>query len=267
MQIGEAIAVSMVSQEGDSPCWFCEEEPTWESRTNDETAEPDTSDSESEDGVPENDEDNSSSKLGENLPAAPGWTIKCPATAANVSVVAAAHHCIPGGASLAKATDLHDFMRKDGPFSHATDIGYGVNHARNGVWLPGNYGVRRGKDHYTADWSGQQPSFKTEYANRAMARAGAQFHDAHSKYNKNVLQTLESVSEKLGEPEQHCPVCSKKLKHTRPPYGLVGRLDFSSGEHRTMITTLGSEQKAKAKSFVQQNYYTSSRVRTYLGMP
>jgi hypothetical protein len=262
-QIGEAIAVAFVAPVKDGPCWYCEEKPDWPARKNDETADPDTSDSESEEGVPENDEDNDSSKLGQNLPDRPNWKVTCPTKGVNVDVVAAAHHCVPGGAALAKATDLHDFMREGGPFGLASDIGYSVNHAKNGVWLPGNYGVRAGTDHYTKNWSGQTAAFKTEYANSAMdAAVPKQFHDAHSKYNKNVLQTLESVSEKLGEPDKKCPVCDKKFDKTRPPFGLVGRLDATSGQHRALITTLG----ANAKKYVGQGYYTSSRVKKYLGI-
>jgi hypothetical protein len=37
-------------------------------------------------------------------------------------------------------------MKKDqSPMNLAGDIGYSINHQNNGVWLPGNYNVRKGK--------------------------------------------------------------------------------------------------------------------------
>ncbi len=259
-QIGESIAVAAVKNV--KPCWYCEKEPTWPPRKNDETASPESSEGEDEEGVPENDESNESSALGTALGTAPKWTINCPDTEQKTTIVPAAHHCIPGNASLAKATPLHDYMREGGPFGLSSDIGYNVNNAGNGVWLPGNYGVRSGKDHYTKKWGSFGPAFKRDYADRAMKTVKRQFHDAHPSYSKNVRQTLESIAEKLGELEAKCPICDKKFDKTRPPYGLVGRLDLVSGKHRTMLTTMGKT----GKKFVQQNYFTSSRVKTYFGI-
>ena len=64
--IGEAIAIAAVQQNPNEPCWYCEEPPVSDKK-NEETADPDTSDSESEDAVPENDDDNDSSELGSSL--------------------------------------------------------------------------------------------------------------------------------------------------------------------------------------------------------
>ena len=262
--IGEAIAIAAVQQNPNEPCWYCEEPPVSDKK-NEETADPDTSDSESEDAVPENDDDNDSSELGSSLGSKPSWTIECPDTGAATKVLAAAHHCIPGNASLKKAMDngLRNFMDEGGPMNLASDIGYGVNHQNNGVWLPGNYSVRTGKEHYTKNWSGFAPSFKNEYAKRAMEKCGMQFHDAHRKYNGKVRGTLDSIKSKLGKPKKKCPVCEKKFDKTRPPFGLVGRLDFVSGEHRSMINNIN---QSDAKKFVTAGYYTSSRVKKYFGI-
>lgn len=258
--IGEAAAAATP----DEPCWFCSEQPTWDLK-NEETADPDTADSEDEDAVPENDETNCSSALGKNLGSPPSWSLACPDSGATTSVVPGAHHCIPGGASLAKATTLHDFMRKGGPFNLASDIGYNVNARPNGVWLPANYGVREGSNGYTKNWSSFAPTFKQTYSERAMtAGAGAQFHDAHPKYSQNVLKTLRALAAKLGEPKDKCPVCKKKFANgVPPPFGLVGRLNRISAQHKTLITTVNA---GDSRRYVTNGYYTSSRVKTMLGV-
>lgn len=261
MDIGEQIAVEAIAMES-KPCWYCEE-PGNSNIKNDEEADPQSSDSEDEDEVPENDAKNDSSKLGGNLKNKPGWTIDCPDNGQPTEVLSAAHHCIPGNASLKKAISLHKFMREDGPLKLANDIGYDVNHENNGVWLPGNYGVRAGKGHYTKKWGGYNELFKEQYANLAMKAAGAQFHDAHSEYSEKVLDTLRKVAAKLGNPKDKCPICDKKLDKTRPPYGLVGRLDGISAKHRAMITNLS---KTDGRKFVAAGYFTSSRVKKFFGL-
>ena len=260
--IGEAIAVAVTTPDKDEPCWYCEKEPEKKGVKNEEVADPETSDSEDEEQVPENDEHNDASKLGSNLGSPPEYEIECPLdNDIKVPITVAAHHCIPGNASLKKATDLHDFMREGGPFSLLEDIGYDVNHENNGVWLSGNYAVRGGKLHYTKNWGGYDSKFKNAYAKNAMDKSHRQFHDAHSKYNGKVLKTLESLAEKLGDPEDKCPICDKKLDATRPPYGLVNRLDRVSSEHRRMISNMNSPN---IKKTVTAGYYTSSRVKKYL---
>lgn len=258
--IGEAAAAASPEE----PCWFCSEQPTWDLK-NEEVADPETADSESEDGVPENDETNCSSALGQNLGSPPSWSVACPDSGKASAVVPGAHHCIPGGASLAKATLLHDFMRKGGPFNLASDIGYNVNARPNGVWLPANYGVRAGSNGYTKNWSSFNPVFKQTYAERAMkAASGAQFHDAHPRYSKNVLKSLEALAEKLGEPKDKCPVCKKKFANgVPPPFGLVGRLNGISAHHKLLITTANPKD---AKTYASEGYFTSSRVLTMCGV-
>ena len=265
MEIGESIAVSIVAGSGDDPCWFCEQKPG-PTRTNDEAADPETNDSESEDAVPENHEKNDASKLGANLGNQRTWEIRCPTRQADgkVEVQSAAHHCIPGNASLKKANKLHRFMRKGGPLNLESDIGYGVNHRNNGVWLPGNYAVRAGKAHYTKGWGCYDEDFKDAYAMRAMSASGVQFHDAHPTYSEKVLETLQQIATKIGQPKDKCPICDKKYDKTRPPFGLVGRLDSVSQQHRAMISTLG---RRNGKKFVQAGYFTSSRVKKFFRLP
>jgi hypothetical protein len=262
MEIGETIAEIAVVRLGNEPCWFCEAEPGPQ-LTNEEDADPDTDDEEDEDAVPENDMHNDASRLGVNLTDQPTWSIDCPSVKGKrAAVQSAAHHCIPGNASLKQATTLLKFMRKEGPWNFSSDIGYNVNDSNNGVWLPGNYGVRPGNGHYTRTWGAFDEDFKDQYAMRAMRAAHLQFHDAHQNYSLNVRRTLEDIASKLGRPRTTCPVCGESLARTlngvRPPFGLVGRLHGVSAAHRYLITTLDADT---GKPFVEAGYFTSSRVK------
>lgn len=141
----------------------------------------------------------------------------------------------------------------------SSDIGYDVNAAENGVWLPGNYAVRPGQYGWKKKWGNFSKAFKDEYASRAMKKANRQFHDAHVSYNNKVLKTLEAIVSKLGKPKKNCPICDKEYEHTRPPYGLVARLNGVSSKHRGMLLGLSK----RTKKCVQNGYYTSSRVKTH----
>ena len=260
-QIALGIAVGMIkSDKGD--CWYCKEKPKSDNLKNDEDADPDTSTAETVDAVPENDEKNDATKLGTNLGNKPSWVISCPDRNIDTVVLSAAHHCIPGNAAFKNATTLHRFIRKGGKLKLSSDIGYSINHENNGVWLPGNYNVRVGKEGYTDTWGKMKGKFKESYSERAMDKARVQFHDAHSDYNKNVLQTLKKVAGKIGKPTDICPFCGSDLEEARPPYGLVGRLDFVSRQHKRMITSIHAKQKKK-KKYVKAGYYTSSMVKKY----
>ena len=76
MDLGEFIAEAAVDNEG--TCWFCKEQPTSKFPKNEEDADPDTSDSEDEDSVPENNEKNNASQLGSKLGNSPNWEIRHP---------------------------------------------------------------------------------------------------------------------------------------------------------------------------------------------
>src|SRR5438034_406697 len=63
----------------------------------------------------------------------------------------AAHHCIPGNASLKPSTLFKQYMVKDGKarttkgrtYTMKCHIGYNVNGNHNGIWLPANYAIRK----------------------------------------------------------------------------------------------------------------------------
>jgi hypothetical protein len=177
------------------------------------------------------------------------------------NVVPAAHHLLPGGASVNKATILHKYMVWKGknPKNFVGPIGYDINCRQNGVWLPGNYAVRKDTD-FEKNWGKFKDPFKNAYALAAMKKSGnLQLHDAHPAYNGNVKKTLVEVGKKLDAmwtDRTKCPVCKKKLENQGdPPYGLLGRLHRLSGEHKKALIFPRSNTKA-----IASGYYTSSRV-------
>ncbi|WDD97546.1 AHH domain-containing protein [Thalassomonas actiniarum] len=263
-QIGEGVAVGATQQSQDEDCWYCKEPPKKEQKKNSITADPDTSQAEVEDQVEENDITNDASALGENLGARPVWHILCPDKEIPTAIIPGAHHCIPGNAAFKHAMKdgLVDFVSEGGDFNLTSDIGYSINHANNGVWLPGNYGVRPKKGHYTKKWSSYPTAFKNEYAKRAIKATGRQFHDAHPNYNKQVKKTLYKIMEKMGEPDKNCPICGKEFDSTRPPFGLVRRLDFVSASYKRVLENLSIKTGRKVQH-INGGTRTSNRVITY----
>jgi hypothetical protein len=160
-----------------------------------------------------------------------------------------------------KAGLLHKYMVWQGknPLGFKGPIGYDINDAANGVWLPGNYAVRKDTD-FKKNWGQFQDPFKAAYAKAAMENAGhLQLHDAHPAYNTNVLNTLLDIAKKLDAmwtDRSKCPICDKDLKdQNEPPYGLVGRLNSLSAEHGKALVFPIVNRRA-----ISSGYYTSSRV-------
>lgn len=267
--IGESIAAAATSQLDEDECWFCRKEPSSDSITNQVTADPQTEDNDNEDYPPENDVKNDASQLGSNLGSRPQWKITRPGDNVTTEIVPGAHHLIPGNASLKKEMDngLKHFMCKDGKYNLESDIGYDVNNSANGVWLPGNYQVRPGNEDYKKKWSSYAQDFKNAYAVRAMDKSNAQFHDAHSAYNKKVRKTLKQIKESMIIPEDgKCPICGKENHNKiKPPFGLVSRLNFVSLQHRQMLSGL-SHKKSRKLTMVRNGYHTSSRVYEFFGV-
>jgi hypothetical protein len=270
MEMLEMAALPDLALEKTDPCWFCDEKPAGGPNNNENESPP------SPEGMTasaENSESNDATELGRNLGSRPSWNIRHKVDPEDpiedgeeTEIVPAAHHLLPGNASVKKAKGLHKYMLWQGknPLSLSGPIGYDINNAQNGVWLPGNYAVRKETD-FVKNWGEFKDPFKDAYAKAAMKNAGnLQLHDAHPAYNSNVLKTLEDVAKKLDEKwEDHkkCPVCGKEMKDgNRPPYGLVGRLNRLSGEHRKALVFPEKNRKA-----IRSGYVTSSRVTGVYG--
>jgi len=140
--------------------------------------------------------------------------------------VVAAHHLIPGNGSLAgeEPSDIYNYMCRGKTVQgvkHSREIskniGYCVNGAHNGVWLPGSYAVRAGKSRTGPTWSAMAPAWQYDYMIAAVCTTGNQFHDTHSNYNDAVKEILNKLAIKLTD---HVDTDCEKCKGPKilPPY-------------------------------------------------
>ena len=273
MELGEAAVVDVVPDESHDPdtCYFCQQSKPVKEEENilsDELDEDAAVDLVSTDGLVFK---NDAAKLGRALEEQ-GWKqplfpvvlsrklmngetelLSCP-------VVTAAHHLIPGNAAL-KKSELYSegkYLRTDG--MAAGNIGYNVNKAENGVWLPGNYAMR--------PWGTAGKAFEAkhgvqaqDYADAAMTTAG-QFHDAHEEYSDFVLRCLEKVKEKLDSSTtcEHAPKDGEAVAKGNLQT-LISRLDGISSRMRKMLSKAASA--AQIKQLWKKNIFTSKFVVNY----
>jgi hypothetical protein len=241
MEIGEASASEdeVASSEHDESCYFCrakKEKPKTEVNDLSDNLDEDVD----LDGPPGGEFQNHSGKLGKALlalGAAPSESVTVEGE--TYEVMTAAHHLIPGNASL-RDSQLFDSPHLWKDREAKGNIGYNVNSAPNGVWSPGNYAVR--------PWSskskgGKSEEFKRAYAFAAMRATGTQFHDAHGKYSVFVRNVLNKINNKLDEQEDLWCLEAKRQKkrakspeERRPLYPLVGRLHTVSARMSAMLT-------------------------------
>lgn len=155
----------------------------------------------------------------------------------------AAHHLIPGNASLYESQLFKQYMRRGGKieidsrrfgklsFEVSHNIGYNVNGSHNGVWLPGSYAIEAGGNHPKGvSWqvlnsdTGDVP-WCYEYMAAVARKTGGQFHDTHTSYNQNALKVLEKLTVKLSVHQAGCDDCRKKnKKKVPPPYEIKTKL-------------------------------------------
>lgn len=154
----------------------------------------------------------------------------------------AAHHLIPGEAALAKSA-LVQFMVKGRSVTInvftkngqkvekkkkiSKHIGYNVNGAHNGIWLPGNYYIRsRTSPRRSKSWSelGDDP-WCLHYVAAATKVAQSQFHDTHEAYSEKVLELLNKIALRLSKHE--CEACVSEA--INPPFLIKARLYNISG--------------------------------------
>ncbi|MBK9989734.1 MAG: AHH domain-containing protein [Verrucomicrobia bacterium] len=152
----------------------------------------------------------------------------------------AAHHLIPGNAALYnKRSAIRSFMVKDGEvtsrggkkYTIEKHIGYNVNGAHNGVWLPGNYAYNAGRAKVDGkSWKEMESDWQLDYVAAAVKRCGAQFHDTHKNYSAKVLEVLNRMASDLSLHFDACSECIKKSGgKTPPPYRLIKHLYRASG--------------------------------------
>lgn len=175
----------------------------------------------------------------------------------------AAHHLIPGEASL-EPSALKPYMTRDQSVEVQTKegkktkkirkhIGYNVNGAHNGVWLPGNYYIR-GNTSPIKDttWSElDNDPWCLNYVAAVIRASGGQFHDAHTKYSAAVEELLGKIAKVLSQHE--CDDC--KSLDINPPFKIKNRLYNLSAYFRGQVTAPPSVWK--------QTWFTSDRWRDH----
>ena len=207
-------------------------------------------------------------------------------------VTVAAHHLVPGNAALGQST-LYDFLgpcgsgvlKDDGAVRKRKNIstggktyeikkliGYNVNGAHNGVWLPGNYAIRKyqpkkkkraaipntspvGGAKGGQNWGDLSEKFddwKFNYVAAATKVAGGQFHDTHEYYSERVLKLLSKMAIVL---QSHlnggkCDCCAKEK--LPPPFTVKKRLYELSKFLRVQVT--GGVSKWKDPWFTSDHW-------------
>ena len=152
--------------------------------------------------------------------------------------IVAAHHLIPGDASLSPSGLYKKYMKKGGQvttpagktYTLKTNIGYNVNGNHNGVWLPGNYAIRKSKPQFNSTGQTWSVLIETDgkwcyaYMTACVDKAGGQFHDSHGRfYSPAVLDVLDKIEFKLVAHQDSCEECKGKTE-IYPPYVLKARL-------------------------------------------
>ncbi len=141
-----------------------------------------------------------------------------------------AHHILPADAAVTKAAELLKVMKAQANGGDLKgDIGYGVNHENNGVFLPTEDRWDAAKFGLWSEVMEEQDGYRLLYAYAywAMKQTGHQFHTGHQDYNDWVLNRLEEIKVKMVESKKGCDVekCKKASTPWNPPYQLVGKLD------------------------------------------
>lgn len=179
----------------------------------------------------------------------------------------APHHLIPGNDAL-KGSAVVPFLGDDTVIknfepqvsSHIREggtVGYDVNCAENGEWLPSPYALSMGSGgkgwaskealrvvaaKLGRDVSDRIDEFKRIYAYAAMESTKTQFHFNHGAYSDEVGAVLKKIGEKLDaivQPRAE-PVCEHAAKtrdddKVKPPYGLRARLNLLSSNLRKLV--------------------------------
>lgn len=192
----------------------------------------------------------------------------------------AAHHLIPGNASLYKSdVMLVNYMDDKGKVKTLVKkrsctidgfIGYDVNGSHNGVWLPGNYAIKtarpkkknrpaqpgttpiKGKKWVDLEAAGYE-DWQYSYVAGACKAAKGQFHDSHERpYSASVRENLNKIVTALTHHlDTECPDCKNKTK-IPPPYRIKNRLYQLSKELRNFVR--GQPAAWKAPWFTSEKW-------------
>jgi hypothetical protein len=269
MEMGELVAVAFLEEQMDEKCPFKQDSEGPSSKEDEDTADDDVKRVQA----------NKADSLGKNLesgsqgtsgtiggPYTPdkatsilardtangGVRVRVPGTGEIDTGVypyqVAAHHLIPGNGSLYNdQCDLEDYMLKDKTVSAAGftwtikfHIGYNVNGAHNGLWMPGNYGLQNPSVTPTGvTWGAMtQEDWQMHYVAACSKGNRSQFHDEHSQYNESVRSLLNTIAEALFFHQVVCKECHDKGDDkVPPPYLIKERLYNLSRYFKNRLTS------------------------------
>lgn len=214
---------------------------------------------------------NNAGKLGQSLEKykekQPAYEVSLKGLEGTLPVQTAAHHLIPGNASLKHKSKgeskIYKYLHVNGKATG--NVGYNVNNYENGVWLIGNYAIRKSKG--LVNWGtggiGFQKKYNKdpyEYVKAAINSSSRQFHDAHEEYSDRVRQALDAMAMKIGnindvwciENKDDRPSDPKELQLT----AIVNRLNSISRRLESMLVNPGTNWKT--------NFYTSGFSEKYI---
>ena len=194
----------------------------------------------------------------------------------------AAHHLVPGNASLYdEDVKLINYMEDGKSVETAAKktykieghIGYDVNGSHNGVWLPGNYAIKKampktkkraavpgttpvkGKAWSDLEAAGYEP-WQYKYVAGACKAGKGQFHDAHEDpYSATVRKNLMTIVTALNthlDRDPPCPDCQNNEKVIPPPQRIKMRLYALSQALRGFVQ--GPPEAWKAPWFTSEKW-------------
>jgi hypothetical protein len=170
----------------------------------------------------------------------------------------APHHLIPGNESL-KNSGVIPFLGDKNAIQHfgseshikeGMTVGYDVNHASNGVWLPSPYALSMSNKWPSESGldvikkrKGQRIANETEalrmaYVAAAIESTKMQFHMRRVDYSREVKKSLNAIGRRLKiMAGGSCSIAkdSQDKGKIDPPMGLVGRLTTLSGNLRSLL--------------------------------
>jgi len=256
MQTLEAMAVE-IGLGDDESCPFCKEKDN-QGRTNDFS--------------------NNSSKLGTSIGEEPNWMVDVPHPMVGMDYVenrlrTNAHHLIPADASFNPHPTIKRLLDvADGDI--VENVGYGVNHGKNGVWLPSypeDYQQTQVKS-VPITWgamTSDYPSMQHRITVIAMQHTRRQFHDAHEPYSNFVSKCLDKICEKVittaGKHDCKTPV-EQMAKPWQAPFSLCGRLDGLSARLRGLVTCPPKQWRDPVFTSAHAKTYHADRMKVFSGL-
>ncbi|MFV9615437.1 MAG: hypothetical protein ACNYZG_05735 [Gammaproteobacteria bacterium] len=180
-------------------------------------------------------------------------------------IAAAPHHIIPGDAVMSKVAALESWTTESKGSKIKEDIGYNIDGAKNGIFLPRYpdiFGTKRdfpktesdgsvtkvtGPEYYgRGTWSELDPDEKKAIAYYIMCETGLQLHqtshgakyisDPNKNYNKEAKDACVNLAGFIKLKQMACPVDGQKDKPYDPPYGVVSLINTESDNIRKRMS-------------------------------